>query len=442
MERLNDPIAIHYSHPSVTAHWMIEARPEGKDWLERGSASERRRSDFLRLRESAVKLLEDNLHQYAFVAYGQLENGEFDAMNAKVLLLPQSIAMSSKEIESIQRFVEGGGTVIADCRTALMDEHCRKLDKGQLDALFGIRRTNLEFAPGPPGLKRVSGNIEGMPPEISMVSVAEPGVEAAGAVALYRDSRGTPAVMMNRHGKGKAIYLNALITDYHRWRLLPPEGDALRHLIRRFLVDSEVVPQYNIADSLNSADCPVGLEIYPFRSGDLRILALHRNYQLRISELGPPEYQQQDSLSRPMSFSLDLGAKYAVYDQRTGKLLGQMESVPVTLATYEPTVLAILPEAVEALSMEGADRVEKGDLVKVKLELVGPSLGDTHAFRVTVLGPDGKLLPVLTQTLVAPNGQAIWYIPIALSDPPGQYTLDAKDVATGVSAQHRLTVSD
>jgi len=72
-----------------------------------------------------VKLLEDNLQQYAFVAYGQLENGDFDAMEAKVLLLPQSIAMSSKEVDSVERFVERGGTVVADCRTALMDEHCK-----------------------------------------------------------------------------------------------------------------------------------------------------------------------------------------------------------------------------------------------------------------------------------------------------------------------------
>ena len=93
MERVNDPIAVHYSHPSVNSHWMIEARPEASAWIDRGSASERRQSDFLRLRESTVKLLEDNLYQYLFVAYGQLENGHFDRTDTKVLFLPQSCSM-------------------------------------------------------------------------------------------------------------------------------------------------------------------------------------------------------------------------------------------------------------------------------------------------------------------------------------------------------------
>ncbi len=440
MERVNDPIAIHYSHPSVNAHWMIEARTEGQDWIERGSASERTHSDFLRLRESAVKLLEDNLLQYTFVAYGQLENGEFDGMNAKVLMLPQSIAMSSKEVECVQQFVERGGTVIADCRTALMDEHCKTLEKGRLDALFGIRRKNSDFSPGPPGLRRISETADGMPTELSMVSAAEPGLEADGAVVLYRDGLGTPAIMVQRHGKGKAIYLNALITDYHRWRLRPPEGDDLRQLINHFLFDSGVVPQYEITDSLNPDGRTIGLELYPYISGKLRILALHRNYQLRVSELGPPEYQQQDWLAKPMSFAIDLGTKHAVYDQRAGKLLGQMELVIVDLARYEPTVLTILPEPLEALSIEGSDSAKRGDLVTMRLALKGPCLGDTHALRVSVRSPDKKLIPVLTKTLVAPNGQTVWKIPIALSDPPGTYTLSAKDVATGISAERRVTV--
>jgi len=444
MERVNDPIAIHYSHPSVNAHWMIEARPEGMEWIDRGSASERRRSDFLRLRESAVKLLEDNLHQYAFVAYGQLENGDFDAMNAKVLLLPQSIAMSGEEIAAVERFVEAGGTVIADCRTALMDEHCKSRTRGGLDSLFGIRRITREFAPGPPGLRRVTGSEteNGMPQELPMVSAAEPGIEAEEASVFYRDQRGTPAVMINRVGKGRAIYLNALITDYHRWRLRPPEGDGLRQLVRNLLVVSGVVLQYQITDSENQQKRPEGVEIHPFKDGDLRILALHRNYQLRVSELGPPEYQEQDWLARPLSVSVDLGAPHAVYDQRTGKLLGRMDSVKVDLARYEPTILAILPEAVEALRIEGEQKVKRGDLANLVLDLKGRFLGGRHAFRVTVQDPEGKLIPVLTQTLVAPKGRATWEVPIALTDPVGQYTLKAKDVATGITAQHQLIVSE
>ncbi|MHC4717995.1 MAG: beta-galactosidase, partial [Planctomycetota bacterium] len=97
MARVEDPIAIHYSHPSITAHWMYEVRPQGQRWVRRSSGTERKTSPFLRLRETCTKLIEDNHLQYDFVAYAQLENGEFDKMGAKVLILPQSIAMSKAE---------------------------------------------------------------------------------------------------------------------------------------------------------------------------------------------------------------------------------------------------------------------------------------------------------------------------------------------------------
>ena len=140
MTRNEDAIAIHYSQPSVTAHWMYEVRPSGPRWVNRSSGTERKYSPFLRLRESCTKLIEDNHLQYDFVAYAQLENGEFDKMGSKLLLLPQSIAMSKAECDAVRRFVKRGGTVVADCRTALMDEHCKLLAKGQLDDLFGIER--------------------------------------------------------------------------------------------------------------------------------------------------------------------------------------------------------------------------------------------------------------------------------------------------------------
>ncbi len=33
MREVDDPIAIHYSQPSITAYWMFEALPEGKNWV-------------------------------------------------------------------------------------------------------------------------------------------------------------------------------------------------------------------------------------------------------------------------------------------------------------------------------------------------------------------------------------------------------------------------
>ena len=442
MQHVNDPIAIHYSQASITAHWMYEARPEGKYWLRRGSAAERKRSDFLRLRESSIKLIEDNLRQYDFVAYGQLESGDFDNMGTKVLILPQSIAMSKAECDAVRRFVQRGGTVIADCRTAVMDEHCKMLEEGQLDDLFGIKRKDLDFAPGSPGLAAVAGEEVSrlrLPAKLEQLRVAEPGIRAAqGAAAWYKDARGKPAFIVKRHGKGRTIYLNAVITNYHRWRLRPPEGQDLAGLVGQILGQAGAQRQYAVTTA--DGGHPHGVEVHPFVCGDLRVLALHRNYQLRVSELGPPEYHSQDALSGQLGLKVDLGGEYAVYDQRQGRFLGKKRVVTLDLAAHQPTVLSILPEPVKDLSIAVGSEAKRGDLITAKLELRGPTLGDYHAFRVVVLGEDGHEMTMLTQTLLAPRGKAQWQFPIALSDPPGTYTLRVRDVATGVQAEHKLSV--
>jgi hypothetical protein len=442
MQPVNDPIAIHYSHPSITAYWMFEARPEGKNWLKRGSAAERLRSDFLRLRESFTKLIEDNLRTYTFVAYAQLENGEFDKMGKKVLLLPQSIAMSAKECQAVRDFVQRGGTVVADCRTALMDEHCKMLDKGQLDDLFGIERTSLERKPGKSDLKRTAakGLAADLPAVLEDVQAAEPGLQLAkGAVALYQDAGGVPAVIINKMGKGQAIYLNAEVTDYHRWRLLPSQGESLRQLFGAIYGQAGVDPQFAITTA--DGKMPRGVEIFPYKSGDLTLLGINRNYQLRVNELGPPEYQKQDHLEAPMTLTVRLDGKRAVYDERTGKLLGKDKSVTVELPKYEPVILAILPDAVDGITISAAKEAKRGDLVPVTLKLDGKKIAQTHAFHVKVLRPDGKEIRPVQDNVLAPKGQAVWKVPFALSDPAGEYTLMARDAATGLQAEQKITIN-
>ncbi|MHC4712754.1 MAG: beta-galactosidase trimerization domain-containing protein [Planctomycetota bacterium] len=437
MERVEDPICIHYSHPSVTAHWLYEVRGSGKDWVDQESWTDRQQSDFLRLREAWVKAIEDNLFQYDFVAYGQLENGEFDGKDCRVMILPQSVAMSSQECEVLRRFVEQGGTLVADCRTALMDGHCRLLERGQLDDLFGIERADLRFAPGPPGLKPVEDHGVGWLPEAPLdnVRAAESGVTAVdGAVTCYRDANGTPAVIVKKRGKGMTVYLNAVVTDYHRWRLKPPEGDSLRGLVEAIVRAAGIARQYEIATT--DGRFPRGLEVHSFRRGDMSILALHRNYQLRVHELGPPQYQSQEALEGPLEVVINVGARRAVYDQREGRFLGSTDKIEVEVPQYEPRILAILPNEVEGVEIGAPEKATAGEMLEAHLAVVGAKEVLPHALRLRVLGPDGEELPEHTRTLMAGGGKALWRVPFALSDSEGRYTLVARDLVTGAEAQH------
>jgi hypothetical protein len=139
--RQSDPIAIHYSQPSMRVEWMLAQRPKGDAWVDRTSATERRDSDFLRVRESYCKLIEDLGLQYRFMSYGQVEAGELLKGGYRVLILPRSSALSAAEAREIRIFVESGGRVIADGEPGAFDDHALRLPESSL-AGVRIERVN------------------------------------------------------------------------------------------------------------------------------------------------------------------------------------------------------------------------------------------------------------------------------------------------------------
>jgi hypothetical protein len=143
--RQHDPIAIHYSQASMRVDWMLAQRPKGDAWIDRDSSIERMDSDFLRLRESYTKLVEDLGLQYRFVSYGQLETGELLRGGYRVLILPRSAALSDAEVREISTFAAAGGLVIADGEPGTFNEHCRRLTGPRLGGVAMARMDALSY---------------------------------------------------------------------------------------------------------------------------------------------------------------------------------------------------------------------------------------------------------------------------------------------------------
>lgn len=57
----------------------------------------------------------------------------------KVLILPNTVAMSDGQADQLREFVAGGGTLVATYRTSLLDEHGRERGDFALGDLFGVR---------------------------------------------------------------------------------------------------------------------------------------------------------------------------------------------------------------------------------------------------------------------------------------------------------------
>ena len=118
-------------------------------------------------------------------------------------------------------------------------------------------------------------------------------------------------------------------------------------------------------------------------------------------------------------------ATFAVHAMQSGQLLE-----PENVFSVDGSTICLDPDA----------EFNPGELVRAKLAVEAPKLGDAHVFRVRLLSPEGKELAPVTANLLAVKGKAVWEVPIAVSDPKGEYTLEARDVATGAKASHKLTV--
>ena len=385
-ERQSDPIAIHYSQPSLRIEWLLEQRPKGEAWVKRSSATEEG-GDFQRLRESWCRLIEDLGLQYRFVAYDQVEDGELLRGGYRVLILPHSTAISQAEADAMLRFVEQGGVLIADGEPGVFDEHGRKLPRPLLTDLF-------------------SGAHNG------------PVTERA-------------------FGQGKAIYLSAGVLNYYRDRLLGKEQGTL-HLVSQLFKNASVAPHFAVTES--SGEPAVGVEVHTFKNGGVHIVALLSNPQLYIEDLGPKGTISNQRFEKPRAVLLTLPGGSYIYDVRTAKPWGGKKQVTIELDPYEPTILSVSLLPLPTLVVSAPSRLGRGQSGQLGLSFSGASPAATHVFRVDVLDPAGKIAPQYSGNVLAPNGRTGKLLPLALNDQAGNWTIRAKDLLTGQTQTKSLEV--
>jgi len=181
--RITSPIAIHYSQPSLRVEWLLENRPRGEAWAMRSPKAERTDNEFLRLRESWCRVIEDAGLQYNFVSYDQVEHNELMRGGYRVLILPRSSALSAAEVSAIREFAAQGGLVITDGEPGRFDEHGRKLPEPAL-AGIGTKTSVLPYQ-----LDRITGK----------------GVETRDAVARLLASAGVRPEFVVTDQQGKPV---------------------------------------------------------------------------------------------------------------------------------------------------------------------------------------------------------------------------------------------
>ncbi|HVY70449.1 MAG TPA: beta-galactosidase, partial [Verrucomicrobiae bacterium] len=140
-ERVSDPIYIHYSQPSIQADWLLESTGDGSTWLRRFSSFEAEHNRMLRVRNAWLKLFQDLGYSPRFITSQQLDRLAKSGSNDGVLVLPQAIALSARDVEAVQHFLHPyfpgvKRTVFADGTPGAFDEHCKLRATNALERLF------------------------------------------------------------------------------------------------------------------------------------------------------------------------------------------------------------------------------------------------------------------------------------------------------------------
>jgi hypothetical protein len=360
-----------------------------------------------------------------YLTSGMLRQGGLQPSAFRVLLLPMTQAVAEDEAGLIRAFVEAGGTVIADVRPGVFDGHCKPVTPGTLDGLFGIRRTGR----GAPVVKPLDLSVRLGGKEVALRAAAarlDPGIEAAGAQALGQVG-GTPVLLVNTVGRGRAILLN--------FQVLSDQADeaqqvAARRFVRGLYADVQVAAPVAVADPAGEA-LPL-TETRVWRSGDALVFGLWR--QMQCAWFSPTAGTVAGA---PQAAHIVLPEPRYVYDLRQGKCLGLTAEIDTSLRWGRANFFLAVPERIGdiELRLSSAEPAPGASLqAEVTVAGVGQS-GARQAVYAEVLGPDGHPAAWGGKVLVLENGRGSLSLPVAHNAEPGRWRLRVTELFSHEAAE-------
>lgn len=163
----------------------------------------------------------------------------------KILWLPFPVMTSRDLAEAIRRYVQNGGTAIAEARLAWNDERgfaSEVIPGFGLAEVFGARETLIRPAEGPALTTVVSPELPGLSPALHVGGEAfEEDLEPLkGAQVLGRFAGGEAAVVERSFGKGKAILVGSFLAMAYQRQHEEATRRFLTSLAQRAGVAAEV----------------------------------------------------------------------------------------------------------------------------------------------------------------------------------------------------------
>ena len=319
----------------------------------------------------------------------QLDDERELAAGYRVLVLPAILALSASQAATIRQFVARGGLLIADQAPA---QYINEL-----------------------------GRPYGQDP---LRAALTPGADATTFT----------------HGQGRAIFLADAFSLSHLVRYKDTlgqtasekSGKPLARLFREWIAAATGC-QPPLSFMLGDGNPLTDGEISPFADGAALYVGLDRNGRYWEGEqcrwLTWPDYQEE------VTATLTGPPASHVYDVTRGEYLGPGPAVSVKLSSA-PRLFAVLPSPVTKLAITGlAKTYRPGQRLACQVNVVrGAGGGCAAVLHIAVRQAKAATLPAFDRNVIAAAGVGQVALPLALDEAPGNYTLEARDVATGVAA--------
>jgi hypothetical protein len=235
---------------------------------------------------------------------------------------------------------------------------------------------------------------------------------------------GADLAVVNRLGKGRAVYLNALFDREGASR------DAWRGVVRAVLSDAGVRPAVSVTD-------PAGRPVTQVRVARYRF-AGHESPaggQLDVKSFGR-RVTVSETPRRAASFATKWTWRLAAHvtNARTGESLGETGRLHTTLTAGDSLVLALGPSRSD-LRLEAQVRATRGE---APVFMASAPYAAKRLLRWHVTGPDGVFRSEYARVTVEDGASATFVLPSALNDPIGEYRVRVTDVLSGASAETAL----
>jgi hypothetical protein len=405
-------IAIFYSVPSALSHQL----ENGREFIAP-----------LADHQTWVRATYDAGLDFRYLTSRLVKSGALNTQEFKVLLLPFTQAVGPVEARAIRKFAEDGGTVIADVRPGIYDDHCKPVTPGVLDDLFGIQRTGRGKAKKAP--LDLNAELGDAPVALKLDEVTVDAEVAPGAAQAMGKAGETPVFFVNAVGKGRAILLNFDIA------VTPKKGesfgvtDAVKGFVAALYASAGAqLPTVKAANG----GCQDFIEPRVWKNGDATVVGVWNELNIKFFAMDGkvPEARVQDA-------TITLPEERFVYDLREQKAIGKTREIRTRLIAARANFFAALPCEIAGLKLSLSPATPNPGQpleVNIALDTATPFKGKTAVY-VEVLDPNGQPVNWGRRVVMLEDGVGRTSIPIAFNDAPGAWKVKATELFSRKSAE-------